>query len=285
MGVEILLKEQALQFVLVLYHQSWQETPSRLLLTQFLVEHPDSHLLLVDNSPEPQLIPERNQARITYHHNPDNPGLATAYNQALIEATTHDAQWLVLLDQDTTLTSEYLAAIYDTQQRDTVVCRVPQIMANQHQISPLLADTYIDHSWHYPPIGVTNRRIMAINSATIWRVSFLKELGGFNLAFPLDFLDHWLCYQVAQQKKEVDVLPITLTHDLSVLHYQSMSIKRYQAIVAAEHRYYTTIEPALKKRHEQQLLKRTVKQFFTVGNRAIWRATWQSYCNMRRDKR
>lgn len=286
MGVEILLSKPSLQFVLVLYRQTWPAVASNKLLSAFLHEHPENHLLIIDNSPEMQDVPIVGEANITYQQYPENPGLAPAYNLALAEASKHHHEWLVLLDQDTTLTEDYLAAILtDKQPLDEVVCRVPQMFANQKQISPLLADAYIDRNWHCPPIGVTNRRVMAINSASVWRVNFLEKIGGFSLEFPLDFLDHWLFYQVHVHHKEIEVLPICLEHDLSVLHYQTITMERYQSILAAEARYYTEVEIEKKQRHLQQLQRRTIKQFFSVRNRSIWRATWKSYQNLRRKRK
>ena len=43
-----------------------------------------------------------------------------------------------------------------------------------------------------PVEGVQNKAVMAINSGSLIKVSFLTEIGGFNGQFPLDYLDHWL---------------------------------------------------------------------------------------------
>lgn len=285
MGVGVLLSPLAIQIVLVLYQTTWENVPSRAVLTQFMQEHPESQLLLYDNSPTAQTHPFFAQPNLHYVHDPSNQGLAVAYNQGLQAAQAHQLAWLLLLDDDTVLTPEYFHAVQATQVAPSeVVCFVPQMLADQRQISPLVVNQYIDRHWTYPAVGISTQRLMAINSASVWRVAFLVELQGFTLQFPLDFLDHWLSYQVYQHKKVMAVLPVTLQHDLSVLHYQTMSLTRYQSILQAENRYYTTVEPELSDRHQTQLKKRTLKQFFTVKNRKIWRATWQNYCQMRKDE-
>lgn len=275
---------EPLQLVIVLYHMKWSQLPSKKTLTNFLKKRPDSHLLIVDNSLEAQTDPFFKEANVNYQHEPSNPGLAKAYNAGLAFANTTKKPWLILLDQDTALTEEYFDILSEyLSLNKQVVCLVPQMIANQKQISPLLAKNYIDRHWTYPKVGVSNERIMAINSASIWQVIFLNQIGGFDLDFPLDFLDHWLFYQVHAQKRSVAILPVYLQHDLSVLHYQTMSIKRYKSILQAEKKYYTQIEPILKKRHIKQLKLRLVKQFFTLKNRKIWKATWQCLKEMRKE--
>ncbi len=65
---------------------------------------------------------------------------------------------------------------------------------------------------------------MAINSGVAWSVKFLKKIGGFNPAFSLDFLDHWLFWKVDQLEKTVEILPVRMEHDLSVLDYEKFQV-------------------------------------------------------------
>lgn len=273
-----------LQLVIVLYQMKWMNVASKNVLADFLKKQPSSHLLIVDNSFEAQINPFFEEVNVTYRHDSSNPGLAKAYNQALELANLHEKSWLILLDQDTKLTQEYFDTVLAHLNLDNqVVCLVPQMMAKQKQISPLIADAYIDRQWSYPQVGISSKRVMAINSASVWQRSFLDEIGGFNLGFPLDFLDHWLFFQVYLQNRFIYVLPVHLQHDLSVLHYQTMPVTRYQAILQAEKKYYTQIEPTLNQRHQKQLKYRMIKQFFTLKNRKIWKATWQSLKEMRKE--
>ena len=64
-------------------------------------------LLLYDNSPEPQ-TPLPSSLPVTYEHDASNRGLAYAYNYALKRAAELQIEWLLLLDQDTGVTREYL---------------------------------------------------------------------------------------------------------------------------------------------------------------------------------
>ena len=72
---------QRLAVVIVLYQMKMADTPNYLLLKE-VVDHPELHLFIYDNSPLPQEDALFLQQNVTYRHNPDNPGLATAYNEA-----------------------------------------------------------------------------------------------------------------------------------------------------------------------------------------------------------
>lgn len=65
------------------------------------------HLFIYDNSPLPQEDALFLQQNVTYRHNPDNPGLATAYNEAIAFSQANQCELLLLLDQDTEVPASY----------------------------------------------------------------------------------------------------------------------------------------------------------------------------------
>lgn len=104
---------------------------------------------------------------------------------------------------------------------------------------------------------------MAINSGVAWSVKFLKKIGGFNPAFSLDF---WIigCFGKWISWKTVEILPVRMEHDLSVLDYEKVSSNRYRSILQAENRFYHEYDQRHLSSHRRQLLLRTAKQFLTV---------------------
>lgn len=67
---------------------------------------------------------------VLFHHNPKNPGLAVAYNCALQKATDLKKKWLVLLDQDSVLGSDFLVQLInsiDVVQNDNSILRFSQM--------------------------------------------------------------------------------------------------------------------------------------------------------------
>lgn len=255
--------------VIVLYKQKWVDIPSRDCIEN-LVHRDTVEMLIYDNSPEEQTVSFFEEQSVTYIHNSMNPGVASAYNQALSFAK--DFEWLVLLDQDTKLSSSFFYEIAKAQPTDQVVSLVPQIFSGNQQISPVFSNQYVSKKSIYPKEG-SYSEIMAINSASVLRVSFLKEIGGFNEEFPLDFLDHWLYWKINDVGKKVQILPVKIQHSLSVLDYTTLKFTRYQSILAAERLFYGEYAVTLKKQHCRHLLKRALKQFLTVTNRRFWRCT------------
>jgi hypothetical protein len=110
---------------------------------------------------------------------------------------------------------------------------------------------------------------MAINSGAVIRVAFLKEIGGFNEEFPLDYLDHWLFYEIYAKNYKTFVLDIYLHHDLSVMDYNSISLTRYKSILHSEFTFYKKYKRELFPEYRKQLFKRLLKQIITVKNKKI----------------
>ncbi|EMF0067161.1 glycosyltransferase [Enterococcus hirae] len=263
--------------VIVLYQQRFSQSPSFDLLMK-AVKEKKIQLVVYDNSPVKKLEPLLEQDKdISYYHDPSNPGLATAYNYALNHAQ-QNIRYFVTLDHDSQLTATYFDTLLTIDWTDELVAAVPLVYAGSNQISPVFADRYINRQVEKVDRSqLSQRRIMAINSGAVFSIKFLKEIGGFNLDFPLDFLDHWLFWTIYQFKKTVFILPEKMEHDLSVLDYQKVSVTRYQSILKAEKTFYQNYDKEMLPRHRKQLLLRTVKQFLTVRNRKIWRLTLQSF--------
>jgi len=275
--VDFLLTIPKIVVVIVLYQQRFSQSPSFDLLMK-AVKEKKIQLVVYDNSPVKQLEPLLEQDKdISYYHDPSNPGLATAYNYALNHAQ-QNIRYFVTLDHDSQLTATYFDTLLTIDWTDELVAAVPLVYAGSNQISPVFADRYINRQVEKVDRSqLSQRRIMAINSGAVFSIKFLKEIGGFNLDFPLDFLDHWLFWTIYQFKKTVFILPEKMEHDLSVLDYQKVSVTRYQSILKAEKTFYQNYDKEMLLRHRKQLLLRTVKQFLTVRNRKIWRLTLQSF--------
>lgn len=279
MGVDVLLIAPKILVVMVLYQQHFNQSPSFKMLTKAAHER-KIQLVLYDNSPtsyDESLV--KNEC-IHYYHNSANPGLATAYNYALACAQ-ESIRYFVTLDQDSCLSATYFDTILTIKWSEQLVAAVPMTYDQHKQISPVYADRYINRQTQMiDEPQIISSRIMAINSGTIFSIAFLKKIGGFNLDFPLDFLDHWIFWTVNQYKKSVIVLSEQVAHDLSVLDFKKVSVSRYQSILKAENQFYQNYDKEMRLQHRKQLFLRTIKQFLTVKNRKIWRLTLRSFAEI-----
>jgi GT2 family glycosyltransferase len=254
--------------VLVLYKRSLRESETFMSLSKALVGTSRRlDLLVYDNSPESHF--DKNvelgySGNITYIHDNTNPGICKAYNTGFEKALAINKKWLLLLDQDTDFTSDYIESLLNAVKKNkNYVSIVPVVYSNGKIVSP----TRYDFLGRMKPIkqnetNIVYRNITAINSGACVKIDFLNQINGFTEEFPLDMLDHWFFRKVNLLRKMVYVLDTDLIHDLSVMSFQKqMSTNRYYSILQAERKFYreSFIEVALYK---TRLLLRILKQMF-----------------------
>jgi GT2 family glycosyltransferase len=279
--------------VIVLYRERAEASRTVTTLRDALATDPsllsEFVLCIYDNSPEPESISnELFQAETLIFQPGVNGGLPPAYEKALEIAEARNIPWLLLLDSDTEISSEFLGACLRTAND---LNGSPQIAA----IVPHVFEGGIAHSprkmgWLRRPVlppgfsGVFTGELIALNSGAAVRVSAMQELGGFSSEFWLDYLDYWL-FRVLQRKGlRVYVLRETVEHSLSLTDTAArMSVERYRNMLDAEHYYTAKFGSAWERmRLKLVLLARVVKfaanplsrVFLPLAAKSIFR--WQS---------
>ena len=201
---------------------------------------PRLNVLLWDNSPEPQLqlnLPDG----VRYVSDPRNSGLATAYNQALDHAIQEGSDWLITLDQDTTLPSDYFARMAAAAQHSSsyagVGAIVPQIEADGKSVSP---NRFLFGAlpWWYRRgyCGVPDEAVFAFNSGSMLSVAALEQVGGYDPWFWLDDSDAQIFNRLHRFGKRVYIAgDIQVQHNFSMKNIGArMSPARYQNALLAE---------------------------------------------------
>lgn len=229
-------------FVVVLYKTSLEDSKTINSLGNIIKEN--SNLFVFDNSPVRQYENENFQFKsftVCYYHDATNPGLSTAYNSALDECSKSNKKWLLLLDQDTTFTKEYLEEIerldYD-KIPDKVVAIIPRVISLSDRRSIAPVKMFLGGICR--PVdaegGVVNIPISGINSGTILSVSYMNTIGGFSTDYTLDMLDHWYFRKIVQDNKKCYLLKSSVYQDLSVFgnFEDNISIQRYKQMLYAE---------------------------------------------------
>jgi GT2 family glycosyltransferase len=157
----------------------------------------------------------------------------------LAVAQTENYTWLLTLDQDTTLPSDYLSRLskvaLEIESDNRVAAIVPRVSDAGRPLSPVFPTfwgvSYLRHGFE----GIARRDTYAINSASLFRISALKQIGGFNPYFWLDFLDAYVYRQLHQHGWNVYIAgDIQLEHRLSLLHKEDLRPDRFQNILQAE---------------------------------------------------
>ena len=182
---------------------------------------------------------------ISYVHDRQNSGLATAYNHALGIALHEGYEWLLTLDQDTVLPADSLLILMETMafldDRPDVAAVAPQIRAGGRIVSP---NWFLAGAWpRWFPAGfngITHRATFAFNSGSLLRVGALRQAGGYSPWFWLDNSDACIYRQLAKVGKRVFVAGrLELAHDFSMQNMQEkVSPARYRTILLAESAFW-----------------------------------------------
>ncbi len=283
----------ALTVVIVLYKRSAEESEAFHSLQHILADPRTApgcdtiHLLLYDNSPAPQSTPAVDFAgELHYIHDPLNGGLAAAYNYALAQARREDSEWLLLLDQDTTVTHAFvdalLLAIREHAADRAVSAIVPLLEMNGRIYSPEASFFYhLRHQFPHPqdyPVarnasGVQTTRLNAYNSGAAIRVSALERIGGFPADFRLDYLDHAVFHRLQQQGGTLHILPVLLQQQLSHNDLNAVPFSRHRSVLESQIRFvarYGSIVDRLLFR--LWLLRKSRLYRHLCSNPRVWRA-------------
>ncbi len=179
-------------------------------------------ILVADNTPgggQSSNLP----TDVDYKMYTDNPGLAKPYNDAL-EVAEHDGfDWLLTLDQDTSLPVSFcwdiLQVIRKYQDNQGVAAIVPRIMDGGRLISPFrFVGGFLPVVLPANAVGVASPHTSALNSASLLRVRALRELGGYDDHFPLHNSDTHLYWRLGAAGKHVAVArDVIVPHKLSIL--------------------------------------------------------------------
>ena len=241
-------------------------------------------LLIWDNSPvaleNPQL-----PFVFEYRHSEKNAGVSGAYNYAMALGESIGCPWMLLLDQDTIVPDGFIARMLkysrDLQEDERIATVVPFIWSHNVIVSPRRLGRFstvhdIPRTFH----GVCDWNAYGINSATLMRISALKEIGGYSEQFWLDLSDIYVFYMFHRAKKLMYVAgDLELRHSIGSMDYNtSMSPARYQNFLAAENAYMQLYRSRLENAYQTfRLLIRSWRQYKRYTDKEFSRITLRSF--------
>jgi GT2 family glycosyltransferase len=269
--------ENQVQCVIVLYKSAPAE--SRAVCSLLDCVSGDAHLaeqleiLIYDNSPTVQHLETTQFNRVEYQHDPQNGGLARAYNYALELTQRKHINWLLLLDQDTALEAGFFASLLreiNAPPPANTCAIVPKLMQDGTILSPQIVRKFRNASISSKFSGTCSGPLTALNSAACLRVQAVTAIGGFPREYWLDYLDHAMFYRLQAAGGRIMVLDIVIEHHLSLMNLRTeMSITRYSNILAAEWRFIReTGSGGGSLIHRLRLLKRAFGLLLKNSNRA-----------------
>lgn len=224
-------------------------------------------VLLYDNTPQESAIGNL-PAGFRYEAAPCNGGLARAYNRGLCIARDQRFNWLLTLDQDTTLPEDFLARMLAAASRmhkdKSVGAIVPQLAASGRILSPNYVGVFRNKPVPEGYCGFNQREMYALNSAALLRVSAIEEIGGFSEDFWLDQLDLWVHHKLHRAGKRTFISgDIRVEHRLSLQNYEGMSLPRFRNFIEAESAFFDLYKSPLEN------LALTATLLFRYGKRLL----------------
>ena len=248
----------------------------------------DCAVLVYDNSAdrnaskstEPE---EAMPAGFRYEAAAANRGLLGAYEAALERMRVEGYDWLLTLDQDTALPTDFFSAIEPglraAKENPRIGVIVPHLAEGERRLSP----AYVGLSRTTPMpasfAGVPTREARAFNSAALLRMAAVDEIGGFDPCFWLDHLDSWLHHQLYMHGWRMYVLDsVHLEHHFSLLNYKDrVSLAHLRNFLAAESAYFDLYcSPLAGFAHTVQLAGRLGKQTLRRETHEVREATWHA---------
>lgn len=233
--------------VIVLYNCDYEFSSSFNTISLELdkLKLPNSpELFIYDNSPItfPSRIPKSSLFNITFVRDVHNSGISRAYELALKHANEFGHEWLLLLDQDSLVTKNYISEIKSilfSSLDPKIVSIIPNVFSQKDNFR--LSPMKVFPGNYCRPIllesGVITKRITALNSGSIIKVSFLNTFNIFPNKYFLDMLDHFIYRSIYQNDLYVFLMKSFIQHNLSVqsAYEQNISIDRYRQILQAEY--------------------------------------------------
>lgn len=226
-------------------------------------------IVLYDNTPGPgATAPLTLPPNVRYHSTGYNAGLADAFNFGLKTAIREGFDWLITLDQDTELPSDFIECACDLADQvrydPSIAAIVPQIVGDGKVLSPNWFWAGAVPRW-FPTgyIGVPEQPTFAFNSASVLRVSALREIGGYDSRFWLDNSDAAMYHALHRYGKRVFVAGnIRVNHHFSMLNLaERMTPSRYHNALMAETAFWDlAMNPLAAGERMARLLGRFCKQ-------------------------
>lgn len=235
-------KKGSILAVLVVYQKKIEATGSWAELSNLLNKRSDDlfflkHILIYDNTKEPHAasVPS---AQITYQHDPSNGGTAAAYTTAAKLASSLDIEWLLLLDQDTIIPTNFLKSA-SLKLKETHCLDAAALVPYVRHCDSIISPAKITKFGSINPLKRQEKTnsaetLTAISSGTLIRSNVLLRMLPFPNELWLDYVDHWIFLQMKRGSHTVVVFDADIEHDLSIKAPSELSLFRLESILSSE---------------------------------------------------
>lgn len=203
--------------IIVVYNKEIKELP--ILNSPFQLK---TEIFIYDNSLFPQEVPIIENLTIYYTHDKNNSGVSRAYNQGVMIAKKIDKRAVVLLDQDTFFTKDFLT-LYEEKYIEygeqyiysPIICN-----SNSTKIySPSLLNNFIGKTQSFDEFQFREKydlnKKSVINSGLMIPISLFEKIGGYKENIKLDFSDIYFIEKYKQIENKIILIDLYINHCIS----------------------------------------------------------------------
>ena len=239
MEIQNFLRE--ILYVIVLHERRLKESESFLSLCAMGDNVPARSIFIYDNSKEPAAGLD---GKIVYRHDPGNPGVSRAYNQALTVAIEQKKKWMLLFDQDTAFTDNFLRKLYaSTRSNPESIAFVPVLKDSKGIVSPFR--WAMGRGWRISHrLEILNlKKFRFANSGLLVQCDAFSTVGGYEEAIPLDFSDVVFGEKLRQVTTSFTVVDAVLNHDFfgASINSTEETLKRFRLFCTGGFEYARSI--------------------------------------------
>lgn len=203
--------------VIVLYNKAITD-----LMTLKTAIAENYNILIYDNSPNPQSVPNIDGIKIIYQHDASNSGVSRAYNVAALKAKELGCDVVLLLDQDTGFSLDFLS-MYEAAYHEygvsylyaPVVCNA----AKTKVYSPAFINHFVGKAQAFESFVFSEEYnlngMSVINSGLMIPLVMFEKIGGFNEKLKLDFSDYYFIEKYKALNKNIILVAVYLKHSIS----------------------------------------------------------------------
>lgn len=181
-------------FIIVLYKCNLNSSEAFVSIKASLkLQNEQAYLYIYDNSSVKQIINETDPVwmDVTYIHDVSNPGLGIAYNSGVQIATKLEIDWVVLLDQDTQFSKDYIEKLNKGIAKfESIKLFAPIIkLSNGDNFSPTRYRFKRGNPVKMHAGFQLLKKYSPVNSGLAININAFNKAGGYNENIKLDFAD------------------------------------------------------------------------------------------------
>jgi GT2 family glycosyltransferase len=208
----------SLLIIVVLYETFLEDSESFQSLKQSIYPESPLDIIVYDNSAKPQELPQNSPFKLTYIHDSRNSGVSRAYNHGATVAEERRREWILLLDQDTSIPPQFLDHYGKAiSENPGINLFAPVLRLSSGLIFSPFAYKF-HRGFHIKEIseGIHSLyKFAPVNSGMMIRVKAFMECGGYNEKVRLDFSDFQFVRRFRKIYPEFFVLNTSFLQDFS----------------------------------------------------------------------